>query len=905
MKQQDKDIRLLADEIRFRERSYRRKTPVWGVMSFVLHIVFFAVVIFCTPVKDIITAKEEQPPQNPAEDLSADRLEEISDRLEEAKRNELADQLEDMQAVLHNMDMMKQELQKDYDFFAEENAETMKDELEKLLDEVQQAQQEALKNEKKVEEKIEELVKEEQQNLEDKERSEKLRKLSDELMLDEGVKVIDQMSKAVAALDKVNVQAEFVGLKETAKKAEKALEDQKEVAAKQEKSQRDAADTATELAKKPHQMSELERLEKWKKDQTERLEREKSNEKTAESKQEEAKEGQKKAKEDKANAEKKSEEAEKARDAAKKAEQEFRDKAKEAKSNSQERKDYEAKAREKSNEARQKEHERNHERNQARNHQRALEHQERQQKDWERREEHHIRQQEDAKRQIAEAEKRIAELKERMAQTEKVRREKANSKQLDSVKEAKKAQEELVGRIDEVRNALKSDRNQLEKLAAEHFMDQAMVRQDFSQMSMVEAYNAAKELEMRITESYKDLKATKSAIEMRMSFKSAQKITDVAKAERMEIDEAMKSALESTVRTKDALDRQKVAQTELMREAENIVEATKSLMDEAMTIVKPEFSRATSSGKMKRGGGERVEWLTEDNFKSHSSEEERAKRLAEMRQNAEYQLDLAEAAAEDESQRVKDVASVTRRGMSMDGESGDAEGQGQSAMPGSQMPTHVGGSGVQRSSEGKDSFFRGRGGPGPIQGNMPELLPGNVLRLGGADGAADPKGGLAAKWMYINSWHVIGPFPNPNRVNITRKFPPESVIDLDATYVGKGGKIIRWEFMQAASSVRSWWGSPFKARIKLHGDHQYEIWYAYTEVFSDVEADVWMAVGSDDRSDVWLNHQKVWASSNRLKAWNIAEGHRKVHLRRGRNKILMRVENGWGPLEWSLCIGLD
>ena len=55
---------------------------------------------------------------------------------------------------------------------------------------------------------------------------------------------------------------------------------------------------------------------------------------------------------------------------------------------------------------------------------------------------------------------------------------------------------------------------------------------------------------------------------------------------------------------------------------------------------------------------------------------------------------------------------------------------------------------------------------------------------------------------------------------------------------------------------------------------------------------------------MWLNGQPVWGSSNNLKPWQISEGFRLVHLKRGRNRILMRVENGWGPLEWSLCIGV-
>ena len=138
------DISLQSDDIRRRERRRRRQGPLWGLLSVAAHVAFFAVIIFCTPVKDLVFEEKEMPPPNPAEDLSADRLEDLSDRLEEAHRNELLEELEEMQAVLHNMEMMKQELLEDYDDFAEENSRTMKDELEKLLDEAEKAQRKAV-----------------------------------------------------------------------------------------------------------------------------------------------------------------------------------------------------------------------------------------------------------------------------------------------------------------------------------------------------------------------------------------------------------------------------------------------------------------------------------------------------------------------------------------------------------------------------------------------------------------------------------------------------------------------------------------------------------------------------------------------------------------------------------------
>ena len=66
--------------------------------------------------------------------------------------------------------------------------------------------------------------------------------------------------------------------------------------------------------------------------------------------------------------------------------------------------------------------------------------------------------------------------------------------------------------------------------------------------------------------------------------------------------------------------------------------------------------------------------------------------------------------------------------------------------------------------------------------------------------------------------------------------------------------------------------------------------------------DLWLAIGSDDRSDLWVNDVPVWRSGNQHKNWNMSEGFRKVHLRAGRNKLLVRLENGWGSCCFSLLL---
>ena len=153
------------------------------------------------------------------------------------------------------------------------------------------------------------------------------------------------------------------------------------------------------------------------------------------------------------------------------------------------------------------------------------------------------------------------------------------------------------------------------------------------------------------------------------------------------------------------------------------------------------------------------------------------------------------------------------------------------------------------------------------------------------------EGGMPTEWLFVDAWYTIGPFPNPQRKNIHRKFPPETVIDLDAKYVGKDGKEVRWQFVQSHEPM-----------VTPADPSEYAIYYAYTEVHCDRPMDLWVAVGSDDKANVWLNSMPIWISSDRLKGWSINEGFRKVAFKQGVNRFFYRVENGWLNIGFSLGI---
>jgi len=68
---------------------------------------------------------------------------------------------------------------------------------------------------------------------------------------------------------------------------------------------------------------------------------------------------------------------------------------------------------------------------------------------------------------------------------------------------------------------------------------------------------------------------------------------------------------------------------------------------------------------------------------------------------------------------------------------------------------------------------------------------------------------------------------------------------------------------------------------------------------------MWIAVGSDDFSKLWINDLLVWSSGQVQKSWKANEGYRRVHFKKGLNRILYRVENGHHSCQFSLMLNLQ
>ena len=369
--------------------------------------------------------------------------------------------------------------------------------------------------------------------------------------------------------------------------------------------------------------------------------------------------------------------------------------------------------------------------------------------------------------------------------------------------------------------------------------------------SLAGLYSRAVATENTITQKYRNARAAELATVRGIPLDEATGKIDVAQPERPPLDQA---ALDGAVRTGGQLQRHKEEMRTAIRQVDSMVSSGRNMLAVA------------------RGDS------VEPNVGTEIT-------LEDLHARSDLADQLAAAAAENTSARASDLSDLMRAAATADTQAvapGDGDGREQ---PGSSQ-------GPSTSSGNSGTAVAGRsgGGVGRGGGGVPQVNP-KLRFLPGRRVAAD---GVPSKWMFVDSWYVLGPFPNPGRKNRDHKFPPETLVDLDATYEGKDGQPIRWEHMQ---------GGTFP--LKPPHMESYAIYYAWTQIEFDQPMDLWVAVGSDDKSTLWINDYPVWISGDQHKSWQIAEGYRKVHFKSGRNDVLFRVENGHGACAFSLLICVD
>ncbi|MCZ6678545.1 MAG: pre-peptidase C-terminal domain-containing protein [Candidatus Poribacteria bacterium] len=143
----------------------------------------------------------------------------------------------------------------------------------------------------------------------------------------------------------------------------------------------------------------------------------------------------------------------------------------------------------------------------------------------------------------------------------------------------------------------------------------------------------------------------------------------------------------------------------------------------------------------------------------------------------------------------------------------------------------------------------------------------------------------------LDPWWVIQPFDNPNETGFDTVYPPEVEIELEETYIGKGGRKLRW--YRSRGTGNSVFSNVSEDDVVGYALTYYDADRARTEILS---------LGSDDGIKVWVNDQLIF-SKHIHRAIARAQDVIALPLIKGRNKILIKVENGYGPWGFFATIG--
>jgi putative membrane-bound dehydrogenase-like protein len=137
--------------------------------------------------------------------------------------------------------------------------------------------------------------------------------------------------------------------------------------------------------------------------------------------------------------------------------------------------------------------------------------------------------------------------------------------------------------------------------------------------------------------------------------------------------------------------------------------------------------------------------------------------------------------------------------------------------------------------------------------------------------------------LAVDQWHIAGPFPN----DMGRSFPPEAGVQLAAGYDGKQGKV-KWRTVKPDATgyvdLRAFFAPQSDGILS----------YLYCEVESPTDQVGTILLGSDDEAKLRVNGQMVFAHQRH----EAATPHRdrvEVQLKKGKNTMLLKINNGDGP----------
>jgi putative membrane-bound dehydrogenase-like protein len=142
--------------------------------------------------------------------------------------------------------------------------------------------------------------------------------------------------------------------------------------------------------------------------------------------------------------------------------------------------------------------------------------------------------------------------------------------------------------------------------------------------------------------------------------------------------------------------------------------------------------------------------------------------------------------------------------------------------------------------------------------------------------------------LAVSEWHIVGPFDNGSGMEgLDKVFGPEKEIDRKAVYAGKDGKV-RWRTVKAGP------GGYVDLQAFFAPNSSNIVSYLTREFVSPADQEATVLIGTDDGAKLWINDKLVHAV-RQTRAAVPEQDTVKVRLKKGPNRILLKINNGDGP----------
>ena len=146
---------------------------------------------------------------------------------------------------------------------------------------------------------------------------------------------------------------------------------------------------------------------------------------------------------------------------------------------------------------------------------------------------------------------------------------------------------------------------------------------------------------------------------------------------------------------------------------------------------------------------------------------------------------------------------------------------------------------------------------------------------------------------FLMKWQLIGPFDNSDRKGLAVAYPPEEMIDLDATHRGKENEV-------AWSSYSS---EHVEGMVDLNealDKHKGAVAYAYAEiVYDDIPENAQIRLGCINGHKVWVNGELIDTNDVYHTGMSVDQYVNAIKLRKGRNQILLKICQNEQTESWA------